>query len=136
MPAISATPATDLSPNYLSNQPEGFWRDRGALDRSWNPPVLVGREEVLAQLETAVLPGLTSGRGVAVSIRGPRGSGSSATAAHLVATANDRMARPGSNSDSSRGRVLPHNLLLSSSSRSGRFCGGAPLVLLTPDKIG
>ncbi|MDE1820873.1 MAG: hypothetical protein KGJ23_12660 [Euryarchaeota archaeon] len=96
MPAISATPATDLAPNYLPTQPEGFWRDRGVLDRSWNPPVLVGREEVLAQLETSVLAGLTSTRGVAVSIHGPRGSGISTIAAHLVATAKGRLTSPGS----------------------------------------
>ncbi|MDE1820910.1 MAG: orc1/cdc6 family replication initiation protein [Euryarchaeota archaeon] len=73
----------------------GLWRDLQVLERSWTPPALIGRDEVLSEVETRVLRGLAHEGRVAVSIFGPKGSGTSAMAAHLVATAKDRLTRPG-----------------------------------------
>ena len=73
----------------------GLWRDRSVLERSWTPPVLVGRGAELARLESTVLPKLAGGEAVAVSISGPRGSGTSTVAAHQVGTVQTRLTRPG-----------------------------------------
>lgn len=95
MPAISATPETALSTNAIPTKPQGLWRDPSVLERTWTPSVLVGRDQILGYLETRVLPRLTSGGGVGISIFGPRGSGTSTVAAHLVAAAKARLTRSG-----------------------------------------
>ncbi len=92
MPAISESNATHASQALPSSS--NLWRNPSALERSWTPPVLVGRDEDLTQLEAQVLSGLTPGGRVAASISGPHGSGTSTVASHLVATAKDRLARP------------------------------------------
>lgn len=96
MPAIASTPELAIAPTVDDHSvPKPLWRNPRALNRSWSPSTLVGREDVLGRLETAVLAGLTPGGHVIASVSGPRGSGSSAVAAHLGATAKDRLARPG-----------------------------------------
>lgn len=51
MPAISATPASVPSPNALPAHPQTFWRNPSVLERSWTPPVLGERTQVLVGLE-------------------------------------------------------------------------------------
>ena len=94
MPAISS--ARETTPTEFLPTTAGLWRDRRALAPAWGPSTLVGREEIISRLETSILSGLTLRNRVAVSILGPRGSGSSTVAAHLVATAKNRLTRPGS----------------------------------------
>ena len=93
MPAISESNATYASHALPSSRE--LWRNRSVLEGPWTPPVLVGRDEVLAQLESSVMPALVGGERVAVSIQGPRGSGTSTVAAHLAGTAKDPLTRPG-----------------------------------------
>jgi RecA/RadA recombinase len=93
----SCTPSVATYPNSTHDDhtiPRPLWRDPHALKGAWGSPVLVGRTEVLARQETTVLSGLTPGRRVAVSISGPRGSGTSTVAAHLVGTDQARLTRP------------------------------------------
>ncbi len=96
MPAISATAQAATYPNSDLAPERTLYRDRSVLERSWTQPVLVGRDEVLAHLEASALPRLGPGLSLAVSVLGPHGSGTSAVATHLVATAEDRLTRPGS----------------------------------------
>jgi hypothetical protein len=93
-----STPSVSTHPNSPWEDhtvPQPLWKDPSALEMSWRPPTLVGRDTVLAGLEATALSGLTPGRRVVASISGPRGSGSSAIAYHLVATALARLERPG-----------------------------------------
>ena len=97
MASIASTPEPALAPtaHYDTTDPQPLWRNLQSLGRTWVPPILIGRDEVLSELEIQVLSGLTPGGRIAVSISGPRGSGTSSVAAHLVATAKDRLERPG-----------------------------------------
>jgi RecA/RadA recombinase len=92
----AATTETSPAPtaHYDHTVPHPLWRNPRALDRTWVPPSLIGCDEILPRQETTVLSGLTPGRRVAVSISGPRGSGTSTVAAHLVGTAQARLTRP------------------------------------------
>lgn len=93
MPVIRTAPET--YPNTDPTPIRGLWKDPRALDRSWVAPTLVGREDLLARLETSVLSGLTHGGRVAVSLSGPCGAGTSAVAARLIKRATGRLVRPG-----------------------------------------
>ena len=66
--------------------PEGLWRDRGVVERTWRAPVLVAREELLASQQRAVLSALQREGRVALSVVGPRGSGTTTVAECAVAT--------------------------------------------------
>ena len=93
MPAISTEAATYAS--HALPPSRGLWRDPSVLERTWRPLILVGRDQELARTERLVLPRLLLDGVAPVSISGPRGSGTSTVAAHLVATAEDRMTRSG-----------------------------------------
>lgn len=94
-PATSTEAAPAPTVHYDHTVPQPLWRNPRALNQSWVAPTLLGREEILGRQATSVLSGLTPGRRVAVSITGPRGSGTSTVAAHLVGTVQARLTRPG-----------------------------------------
>lgn len=73
----------------------GLWRDSRVLEPGWASPRLLGQDELLGRLRTSVLSGLIPGRHVAVSLSGPKGSGSSSAARWLVDTTQAQLARPG-----------------------------------------
>lgn len=98
MPAISSTAEAALATARdigVSLTPRGLWKDPRALARGWTPPTLPSRGEVLSDLETRAFSVLTPGARAAVSISGPCGSGTSSIGEWLVATAKDRLTRPG-----------------------------------------
>ena len=98
MPAISTdTTVTEHVNNLkLPHERQNLFRDCRILERAWQAPTLIGREELLSSLERASLSLSAGGAPLAVSVFGPRGSGSSAVAAHVVATAMERLTQPGS----------------------------------------
>lgn len=91
----SCTPSVATYPNEPDITTRHLWRCAQVLERGWTPPLLVGREALLDHLHRSVLSRLAPLASLAVSIQGPRGSGTSTVAAHLAATAKDRLSRPG-----------------------------------------
>ena len=93
MPAVSTTAATTENANDLGvfqDRPRGLWRDSRVIKRSWKAPLLVGREKLLAVQEQTVRNALAGGDRAAVSVVGPRGSGTSSIAECAVATFSER----------------------------------------------
>ena len=93
MPAISSPRET--YPTALIAPAPGLWRDPRVLEPGWVSPRLLGQDDLLTRLRTSVLLGLTPGARVAVSIAGPKGSGTSSVARWLVDSASAHIARPG-----------------------------------------
>ena len=90
-PSISA--AADENAHDLGvfrAPPKGLWRDRAVVERTWRAPVLVAREELLASQQRAVLSALQREGRVALSVVGPRGSGTTSVAECAAATFSDR----------------------------------------------
>jgi hypothetical protein len=90
MSAISATAEPAAHPNAPQPCPGGLWRDRQVLEQSWRAPRLVGREELLEGQQRALGNALASDGRAAVSVVGPRGSGTSSVAECAVASFFER----------------------------------------------
>ncbi len=90
MSAISATVEHAAYPNATEPSPKGLWRDRRVAESTWRAPVLVGREELLANQERVLRGALGHEYRAALAVMGPRGSGTSSIAECAVATFSER----------------------------------------------
>ena len=94
MPAASSTSATSPElahdPGVFRTQPKGVWRDQRVPQRGWRAPHLVGREDLLAAQERELCAALHNCGRAAVSVVGPRGSGTTSIAECAVATFSER----------------------------------------------
>ena len=90
MSAISATAEPAAYPNAALPCPGGLRRDRQVLERTWRAPRLVGRGELLEVQDRELRNALAGGDRAAVSVVGPRGSGTSSIAECAVATFSER----------------------------------------------
>ncbi len=90
-PSISAA-ATELAHDLgvFRTPPQGLWRDYRVAERCWRTPVLIGREDLLEDLERAVRASLDREGRAVVSVVGPRGSGTTSIAECALAAFTDR----------------------------------------------